>query len=320
LKRIPLERVGTDPAQAVNFAFRTARFPPLEENEPEVTLSASMGLRLITEKIRKKAYESLTSEERIQWDRYRNHSINLPDNQVVEAPLAYRPRPHNGIWATPPYLHNGSVPTLMQLLSPVQEREPEFYVGSTLYDPVEVGLADRKNKSYTKFDTTISGNRNIGHEFRNLTLMELESSFGLQDVKSAPTGSARWASLLGITEDDYNQLTKEDIVLAQRNLTEAVLRVRDASDLANRQHAKEYGTQPLGKEIEMKLLDYAEMDGTDRARIRMRATYNFKAGNESPKADTAVAPNVGHTSFPGVIGPLLSPNEKSAIIEFMKSL
>ena len=44
----------------------------------------------------------------------------------VRAPLQYKVRPLNGIWATPPYLHNGSVPTLYALLSPVEERPKKF--------------------------------------------------------------------------------------------------------------------------------------------------------------------------------------------------
>ena len=35
--------------------------------------------------------------------------------------LAYKVRPLNGVWATPPYLHNGSVPTVYDLLSPYDD-------------------------------------------------------------------------------------------------------------------------------------------------------------------------------------------------------
>ena len=44
----------------------------------------------------------------------------------VRAPLAYKARPLNGIWATPPYLHNASVPNIYALLSPVSERPTNF--------------------------------------------------------------------------------------------------------------------------------------------------------------------------------------------------
>ena len=37
---------------------------------------------------------------------------------------AYKGRSLNGIWATAPYLHNGSVPTLWELLKPPKDRTP----------------------------------------------------------------------------------------------------------------------------------------------------------------------------------------------------
>ena len=37
-------------------------------------------------------------------------------------PLAYKARPLNGIWATAPYLHDGSVPSLWQVLQPSEAR------------------------------------------------------------------------------------------------------------------------------------------------------------------------------------------------------
>ena len=52
----------------------------------------------------------------------------------------YKARPLNGIWATGPFLHNGSVPTLAELLKTDSERVKEFYVGSWVLDPVNVGI------------------------------------------------------------------------------------------------------------------------------------------------------------------------------------
>ncbi len=54
--------------------------------------------------------------------------------------LAYKVRPLDGIWATLPYLHNGSVPTVCDLLSPVAERPKTFYTGGRESDPVKLGL------------------------------------------------------------------------------------------------------------------------------------------------------------------------------------
>ncbi len=73
----------------------------------------------------------------------------------------YKGRPLDGIWATAPYLHNGSVPNLYQLLVPA-ERKP-FYVGSRQYDPKHVGF-DPEDKRGTWLDTSIPGNLNTGHD------------------------------------------------------------------------------------------------------------------------------------------------------------
>jgi hypothetical protein len=54
--------------------------------------------------------------------------------------LGYKFRPLTGIWATAPYLHNGSVPTLYDLLLPPSDRPTSFYVGTREFDPVKVGF------------------------------------------------------------------------------------------------------------------------------------------------------------------------------------
>jgi hypothetical protein len=82
---------------------------------------------------------------------------------------AYESRVLEGIWAAAPYLHNGSVPTLAELLKPAAERVSSFKIGPA-YDTVNVGLAIEQ----TKFDYTLettdcsdrnSGNSRCGHEF-----------------------------------------------------------------------------------------------------------------------------------------------------------
>ncbi|WP_295581354.1 di-heme-cytochrome C peroxidase [uncultured Lamprocystis sp.] len=87
---------------------------------------------------------------------------------AVPTPV-YEARVMEGIWAAAPYLHNGSVPTLAELLKPAAERVKEFKVGPA-YDTVNVGLAAEQ----TKFDFTLkttdcadrnSGNSRCGHEF-----------------------------------------------------------------------------------------------------------------------------------------------------------
>ena len=99
--------------------------------------------------------------------------------------LSYKARSLNGIWATAPYLHNGSVPTLYDLLLPpnpedaknpsaavecrpvpagVEYRPCKFMVGSREFEPEKVGL---KSSGYNGFlfNTKLPGNSNAGHEY-----------------------------------------------------------------------------------------------------------------------------------------------------------
>src|SRR5690606_39916766 len=79
----------------------------------------------------------------------------------------YKTRPLEGVRAPPPYLHKGSVPTLYQMLVPPHERDQKFFVGRREFDPVQVGYvtkpADEDDDDGFWLDTSIPGNRNIGH-------------------------------------------------------------------------------------------------------------------------------------------------------------
>jgi hypothetical protein len=81
----------------------------------------------------------------------------------------YKPRPLEGVWATPPFLHNGSVPTIYQMLLPPDKRDKEFFVGRREYDPKNLGYetkpdADGNDDGFW-LDTTKLGNHNTGHAF-----------------------------------------------------------------------------------------------------------------------------------------------------------
>ncbi len=86
---------------------------------------------------------------------------------------AYKARSLNGIWATAPYLHNGSVPTLYDLLLPKKRdtdpkdgeyRPDQFQVGSREFDPDKVGLRSGGYNGFT-FDTSRRSNSNAGHSY-----------------------------------------------------------------------------------------------------------------------------------------------------------
>lgn len=85
--------------------------------------------------------------------------------------MVYKARPLNGIWATAPYMHNGSVPTLYDLLLPPDKRPKEFYIGSREFDAEKVGFISEKGRGFL-FDTRLPGNNNTGHDYGNSKLSE----------------------------------------------------------------------------------------------------------------------------------------------------
>jgi len=81
----------------------------------------------------------------------------------------YANHPLDGIWARAPYLHNGSVPTLLDLLSAPAERPKVFYRGNDVFDRQRVGFVSNvkteRGRTFTEYDTALPGNGNGGHEY-----------------------------------------------------------------------------------------------------------------------------------------------------------
>ncbi len=157
---IPVDKVATDPHEAMDFIARTADTGDLKLGR----LSAALGLQTVTEAIASKFYTraGYTTEQGNAQNGYKD-----PNYKPVRALPIYKARPLNGIWAVAPYLHNGSVPNLDLLLSEQKERPAKFYLGTRTYDPVKVGYDYSALKGGYEFDVTLPGNSNAGHEFTN---------------------------------------------------------------------------------------------------------------------------------------------------------
>ena len=155
---VPLKEIGTDPISATNFHNRTVKSGPLGLG----LLTVADTAEYLTTKILEGQYKELNIPQKTQ----SSLSGYRPNN--MRAPLGYVARPHSGVWALAPYLHNGSIPNLYQLLSTREERENVFYVGHSEFDPNKVGFVSHQiDDADFKFDTSIPGNSNAGHEFRD---------------------------------------------------------------------------------------------------------------------------------------------------------
>jgi hypothetical protein len=156
---INIELLGTDSQEVTDWAKRFVETKQVGLG----IVKGELGLPVTVEKAVNLKYDELgfSQEKRDEYNGKRENK--------VRSPLCYKARTLEGVWATPPFLHNGSVPNLYQLLSPVSERDKKFYLASREFDPKYVGYStDYINKGFL-LDTTVIGNHNTGHEFRNLT-------------------------------------------------------------------------------------------------------------------------------------------------------
>ena len=160
MELIDVKHIGTDPAQAEDMQNRKVTTPTtLGITSDKFGPALGQLVEKTTNYWYSKQTPPVSQERRDEMNGYRDNGI--------QDPLKYKVRPLNGVWATPPYLHNGSVPTVYALLSPVSERPPIFYLGNREYDPEKLGYKHEEFPGGFKFDTSIRGNRNTGHEFSN---------------------------------------------------------------------------------------------------------------------------------------------------------
>jgi hypothetical protein len=168
LEVIPLAHIGTDPGQAAGMAKRTVA-TPAGLGIPDQAFGQALGD--VVAKVTEHWYDSqqppTPTEVRNRMDGGRPNGIRGGVVIGGQSLPGYKVRPLDGIWATPPYLHNASVPNLDALLSPVSKRPGTFYLGNREYDSVKVGYRSDAFKGGFKFDTSIPGNSNAGHEFSN---------------------------------------------------------------------------------------------------------------------------------------------------------
>ncbi|WP_293268859.1 di-heme-cytochrome C peroxidase [Neptunomonas sp.] len=216
LKLIPQDQIGTDPAQVnvianrtVNtagkddgtaltstkgmgidtdicapaptlptFAFDTDESDYKKEQLVNVPISdgSSISFGLALGGVVQQANEAWFEENYIAKQDQAYYTKDRPN--CLRASGGYKARPLNGIWATAPFLHNGSIPSLMDLLSPPDQRPDLVQLGNIEFDPENVGIKQSENlkkqkgdkyskKGFFILDTTVPGNSNRGHEFSN---------------------------------------------------------------------------------------------------------------------------------------------------------
>lgn len=159
-----LRETGTDPNHALNFHQPVGSKPFAQALSEQATQLQNWYF------LRRDPKHPVPTATQITWG---GGTARLP--AAWQDPLAksldakvYAGLPLTGVWATAPYLHNNSVPTLRDLLKPAQDRPQVFRVGHRDYDPVNVGFTQPSDigtiPNLERFDTQDAGNSNTGHE------------------------------------------------------------------------------------------------------------------------------------------------------------
>jgi hypothetical protein len=179
---IPLEKLGTDPNAAYNavkavgqVAFENSIFYGVgglkaryyavnnvsEAEQAEMEFRALRGNEFFRDTLN-------------GFNRQEEFKNNYGD---IEQGAGYKARHLSGVWSTPPFLHNGSVPNLWELLQMPEKRPKIFDVRSREFDPKVIGFKSArmtyvsggyvpcKKTEDSCFDTAVTGNSNTGHYF-----------------------------------------------------------------------------------------------------------------------------------------------------------
>jgi hypothetical protein len=187
--KMTLFATGTDSRAFDNFGSRTGPSGKLQ--------GLPVNFIPLTKKVPADAAASVMITNEVIGVILGTYTLNPPVDQLKDAEFGrrsalaleavvqpqYEARPLNGIWATAPFLHNGSVPTLDALLRKQADRPKSFPVGVRGFDVKKVGLAEApSSSSLPKFDTSLPGNSNAGHEF-GVSLSEEQRGWLIEYLK-----------------------------------------------------------------------------------------------------------------------------------------
>lgn len=210
----PLDKVGTDQNSARNavqavgtIEFEKSIFEGVggikkryyEKNNITEEQQAVLEFRSLRgNEFFRDTLNGFTLEKQAEFgNNYGNTVVNENGVKRLVTGLGYKARHLSAVWATAPFLHNGSVPTLWDLLQAPELRPKYFNVKSREFDPVRLGYRSERptnflghlkacDKSETIcFDTTRTGNHNGGHVY-GTTLTDGEKMALLEYLKVLP--------------------------------------------------------------------------------------------------------------------------------------
>ncbi len=197
VQMVPVSDVGTDPALIRNFAVVAntnkvqGKFVLIDSQHPSRKFGASAPIGEIAGYYSVGVLRGLESTTFIDpGNLVRSLTDFFQSREAGPAAVnSYKARPLDGIWATAPYLHNGSIPNLWELLQEPGKRAATFCVGDKRFDPVQVGYHSVSGgvascEGSFRFDTALPGNRNTGHSYGTAEMSDDEKRSLIEYLKS----------------------------------------------------------------------------------------------------------------------------------------
>ncbi|MDP3692959.1 di-heme-cytochrome C peroxidase [Bradyrhizobium sp.] len=203
----PVAHIGTDPAQANVLQTRQVQIPGFLDLQPSrdlgerwgcknlatyssTSMPFSIALMILVDKVAQKWIKDNNIQEPAISELWGDRS-NCPNPAASPEKPIYRARPLNGVWATAPYIHNGSVPSLYWMLKPAAERPKQFCLGARDFDPKDVGfrVPAGGDKSCQTGETMFQESDSHGKAINGNSVMghSLEADKG-QDMKTYKNG------------------------------------------------------------------------------------------------------------------------------------
>jgi len=180
----PLDQVGTDPRMVDNFLASVSHSGAFAGRRIGVVAGDPLGDDVPTTDL--VVHAAVGAALRHPLAAVRDAVVGY--HRVLKAatdsrPGGYKARPLSGVWASAPYLHNGSVPSLVDLLAAPASRSTRFVPGTREFDPVRVGLVACAPDHPRAFDTSLPGNSNAGHAY-GTTLADADKHDLLEYLKT----------------------------------------------------------------------------------------------------------------------------------------
>lgn len=209
-KTFPLSEVGTDPLQVLSLGEHIVpNSGPESGNDLGHIFSVTGPVFVGIESWYRQAHRGELEREERAYSSSSPAAAKIAEARATpwwratneESDHVYVARPLDGVWATAPFLHNGSVPTLYDLLRPAKDRPRAFCVGHRGYDLDKVGykLLEPTNGKCPAGDSlldtndaqaSLKGNSNKGHEF-GTEMSEADKRDLIEFLKGFGAGKSR---------------------------------------------------------------------------------------------------------------------------------